>query len=263
MEKERINNLILRLRKASQNQESLTIDGFVVSADNCRLYANLIEEEMNVGEYIDDDFFETDLDILRSVQNIFEQKDSINMNRIKDRFNTAIINADLNEFDRLLSEICQYNDEDCAFILAKVISENYSSYNAGYLAHLLGIAIRKNMSWAQINNERNSLFRACLVLGSKDLYNCFIEETIPPVNDWYLSLYNDAVVVDEAIMSHYHSFKKGTHYNGCLKTHDNDSAIVQITRDDYIIIEEIVSRYNGIIERREIIEDLSNRAMCD
>ena len=177
------------------------------------------------------------------------------------QLNSAVFDCNLNEYERLLQEMCNHKDEDVALILAKVIYDNLSTNNADYLAKLLEIAIQKRMSWAQIGTKNNPLFKACIVLGSKDLYDCYIEETSPLDNDWYATLYNEAILLDEQIMNVLHPVKKGIHYNGCLKTDDNSSSMVQIQREDYNFIEDVVIKYNGIIERKQIIKDLLDRSI--
>lgn len=266
MNREQLDNLIERLLNASQENQPFCIDSFEIAADKCEQYADHIQIESARGLYIDDEYYNTDIDVLMSVKkhliisNVLIKK---NLREIKEKINTAVIKRNLNEYNILLSELCNLKPEDGAYILAKIFQDNYSSYYADYLAKLLEIAIRKNMCWAHINNERNPLFRLCLIVGSKELYDCFIEETEPQDKGFLTTLYNEAKIIDELIMINYRPVKKGVHYNGCLKTDDNASEMVQIWLNDYNFIEDIVSRYNSIIERRLIIEDLSNKAEDD
>ena len=190
-----------------------------------------------------------------------ENRSFSNFYVLLEQLNSAVFDCNLTEYERLLQEMCNHKDEDVALILAKVIYDNLSTYNADYLAKLLEIAIQKRMSWAQIGTKDNPLFKACIVLGSKDLYDCYIEETSPLDNDWYATLYNEAILLDEQIMNVLHPVKKGIHYNGCLKTDDNSSSMVQIHRKDYNFIEDVVLKYNGIIERKQIIKDLLDRSI--
>ena len=254
MEREQIEKLVESLNEAFNSKQDFISQQLTIPWANCKQFADQIEEDIDSGYFLDDDF-KTDIDILESIQETSQYVDRLN--ELTAKLYIAIVNADLREYNKCISDLSEFDDTQSALALAGVFFKNYSSYNPDYLAKLLELAIRKKMSWAQINSEKNPLFRLCIILGSKDLYDCFIEETIPPDEDWYYKLYDEAIELDEEVMTHLHSVRKGVDYNGCLKTHDNKSPMVQIWREDYNFIESIIVKYNGIIERKRIIEDLS------
>ena len=75
MEKEQLDNLISRLRKASGNERPFVTKGFKLPWEECDDYADQIEEDISNGEYINDKYYETDKDVLEAVKEVFGQID--------------------------------------------------------------------------------------------------------------------------------------------------------------------------------------------
>lgn len=75
MDRERLDNLINRLRKAYGNEQPFIIKGFKLPWDECEDYADQIEEDISNGEYINDEYYETDKDVLEAVKEVFDQID--------------------------------------------------------------------------------------------------------------------------------------------------------------------------------------------
>lgn len=75
MDREQLDNLISRLRKASKNERPFVTKGFKLPWEECEDYADQIEENISNGEYINDKYYEADKDVLEAVKEVFDQID--------------------------------------------------------------------------------------------------------------------------------------------------------------------------------------------
>lgn len=75
MDREQLDNLINRLRKAYGNEQPFITKGFKLPWEECEGFADQIEEDISNGEFINDDFYETDRDVLEAVKEVFDQID--------------------------------------------------------------------------------------------------------------------------------------------------------------------------------------------
>ena len=75
MDREQLDNLISRLRKSSGNEQPFITKGFKLPWEECEDYADQIEEDISNGEYINDEYYETDKDVLEAVKEVFDQID--------------------------------------------------------------------------------------------------------------------------------------------------------------------------------------------
>lgn len=159
-----------------------------------------------------------------------------------------------------------HSDEEASLFLAQYLMEKYTAFKADGLATYLEIAIQKRPNLAMLNHPENPLFKLAVIRGSKDLYDCYMEEAVLPFlsnaiadehMDHYYELLAVAVKMDEIIFENYEPRLKGLHYNGGIP--GEQTHLVRINKDDYEVIEDVVEQYNAIVGRREILKDLNKR----
>ncbi len=159
-----------------------------------------------------------------------------------------------------------HNDEEASLIIAQYLMEKYSAFRAEGLATYLEVAIQKRPNLAMVNNPENPHFKLAVIRGSKELYDCYMEEAVQPILanvnsdehvDYYYELLGVAEKMDEMIFENYEPRIKGLHYNGAIP--GDQPHLVRINKDDYEVMEDLVEQYNGMIGRREILKDLNNR----
>lgn len=159
-----------------------------------------------------------------------------------------------------------HSDEEVSLIIAQYLSEKYTAFKADGLATYLAIAIQKRPNIAVINHPENPLFKLGIIRGSKDLYDCYMEEAVLPFlslaiadehMDHYYELLAIAEKMDEMIFVKYEARLKGMHYNGAIP--GEQPHLVRINKADYEIMEDVMEHFNAIIGRREILKDLNRR----
>lgn len=159
-----------------------------------------------------------------------------------------------------------HNDREVSFMIAEYLFNKYTAFRAGGLATYMEVAIKAKPIIAMVNHPENPLYRLAVIRGSQDLYDCYMEEAVEPflanVNidehmDHYLELLNVAEDANEMIFNNYQSCIKGLHYNGAVP--GDHSYLVNLNRDDYETMEDVVEQYNAMIGRREILRDLNTR----
>lgn len=160
----------------------------------------------------------------------------------------------------------QYNDHEVSLMVAEYLFGKYTAFRAEGLATYMEIAIKKKPIIAMVNHPENPLYKLAIVRGSKDLYDCYMEEAVEPFlanvkidehMDHYLELINVAEDANEMIFNNYGNRIKGLHYNGAVP--GDQPHLAMINRDDYEAIEDVVEQYNAMIGRREILKDLNKR----
>lgn len=159
-----------------------------------------------------------------------------------------------------------HSDEEVSLLIAQYLSEKYTAFKAEGLATYLEVAIQKRPNLAMLNHPDNPLFKLAVIRGSKDLYDCYMEEAVQPIlanvnsdehMDHYYELLAVAVKMDEIIFENYEPRIKGLHYNGAIP--GEQPHLVRINKDDYEVMEDVVEHFNGMIGRREILKDLNKR----
>lgn len=176
---------------------------------------------------------------------------------------------DFKSIDNKIDELSgMMPDIELSKLFSEFIYSEYTTFRAGYLAALLETIIKKKPELAQVNHPENFLFKLCIVTGSKDLYECFIEEAAEPFlkkkkkddkDEYYIDLYATAIKLTDFFFPGYTKTIKGMDYNGAFSTMENNANICLINREDYEIMENVVENYNRIIGRRDIVSDLEKR----
>lgn len=174
-------------------------------------------------------------------------------------------NSIVEKIDELLSVLSDY---EASKHLSALILKEYTTYKSGYLASLLSTIIQRKPELAQVNHPENFLFKLCIVTGSKELYECYIEEAVMPFlqekdndekSEYYLDLLAIAIQYTDLFFPKYVQCIKGMNYNGAFSKADSNPNAVLINREDYETMEDVVEKYNSIVGRRDIIEDLGKR----
>ncbi len=159
--------------------------------------------------------------------------------------------------------------EDASRDLSALFLKHFTTYKADGLAKLMELVIRKEPKLAMVNFPENYLFRLSIITGSKELYECYIEEAIIPYwakkstekkIECYLDLYGIAEQYSQAIFPTYNRCIKGLHFNGAFGEYEKNENTAFINKDDFEIINEVVEKYNAIIGRRDIINDVFKRS---
>lgn len=197
----------------------------------------------------------------------------MNNERVLDGLNECIQNLDLigiNEnLDLLLKDT---SDEDACIQLAQLIGNNYNQFKSDGLAKVLEIIIRKRINLALINHPFNFLFQTTVSTGSFEMYECYIEEAVIPFLSnvlidehelHYMELLNTAQELTNKLFDDNKKCIKGRHYNGAFSKYEKNGNVVLINEQDYIIMANVVEKYNTIIGRRDIINDLNTRSGID
>ena len=169
--------------------------------------------------------------------------------------------------DELLTDL---SDFEASKQLSALILNEYTTFRSGHLAELLETIIRTRPELAQVNHPENFLFKLCVTTGSRDLYDCYIEEAVVPFLEdkdddeksvYYIDLYATAMKLTDHFFPNYIQCIKGMDYNGAFSTLDNNENVMLINREDYEIMEGLVENFNRIVGRRDIVSDLDERTI--
>ena len=107
--------------------------------------------------------------------------DMMKLENIKELLETSIIEGDLEGYtDNLEILIRSTSIDDVSESLSVIFYKQYTRYKADYLAKFLEIAIRRSPNVAILNYPENFLFKLAILRGSKDFYDCYIEEGVVP-----------------------------------------------------------------------------------
>ena len=173
---------------------------------------------------------------------------------------------------KIVETVQQYIDntdlEEACKDIAEFIYLKYTTFNADTMAGFMEIAIKHKPEIAQLRFPENYLFRAAIIKGSKDLYDCFIEEAVEPylaskneeeTADYYTELYSVAYNLNEHFFPQYVPCVKGMDFNGAFGHNSTGPGIAQIHISDFEVMNHVLEKYNTIIGRRDIIADLEER----
>jgi len=177
--------------------------------------------------------------------------------------------SDINRFKSSLDQLLKLvSDEEASKILAEIIYKNYTTFRADSLAKIMEISIRRQPNLAILKHPENYLFRAALLRGSSELYECYIEEAVQPFlsnaaseehDEHYSELLDVAENLTEVFFEKYPKCKKGLDYNGAFSRHENNDGVLLVNVEDYELMEDVIEKYNTIIGRRDIIKDLMTK----
>jgi hypothetical protein len=168
--------------------------------------------------------------------------------------------------DELLTDLSAF---EASKQLSALILNEYTTFRSGHLAQLLEAIIRTRPELAQVNHPENFLFKLCVTTGSRDLYECYIEEAVVPFledkdddekSGYYIDLYATAMKLTDHFFPNYIQCIKGMDYNGAFSTLDNNENVMLINREDYEIMEGLVENFNRIVGRRDIVSDLEEKS---
>ena len=187
------------------------------------------------------------------------------LNEIKE----CIDNGDFTSLDILFDELLELlSDFEASKQLSNLMLKEYTTFRSGHLAQLLEIIIRTKPELAQINHPENFLFKLCVTTGSKDLYECYIEEAVVPflehkdedeTTEYYMDLICTATTLTDYFFPNYVQCINGTDYNGAFSTIGSNETVLLINREDFEVMENVVENYNRIVGRRDILSDLEKR----
>lgn len=168
------------------------------------------------------------------------------------------------QVDRVLKH---FDTREASTILAFYISKNFTTYKADSMAGLLQAVIWKDPALAQINHPENPLFKAAVICGSVDLYECYIEEAIEPflkdksednAIDYYMELQLTAISLTDHLFQKYNPLIKGVHFNGGVRQ-EVHTHLLSIHKEDFEQMDAVVENFNAILGRRDILKDLESR----
>lgn len=168
------------------------------------------------------------------------------------------------QVDRVLKH---FDTREASTILAFYISKNFTTYKADSMAGLLQSMIWKDPALAQINHPENPLFKATVICGSVDLYECYMEEAVEPylkdkdedtAIDYYMELQLTATSLTDYLFQKYNPLIKGVHFNGGIHQEDNKH-LLSIPHEDFEQMDTVVENFNAILGRRDILKDLEGR----
>ena len=189
---------------------------------------------------------------------------------IIDLLEEAIVEADLKGFtDNLESLVQSGSDLKVSETLSVIFYKKYTRFKADSLAKFMEISIRRNPNIATVNHPENPLFKAAILRGSKDLYDCYIEEGVLPFlanvvveehEMHYAELFDLAFGMNEMLFPQYVECVKGMDYNSAFGKDKSNENISLIASEDLETMEDVIAKYNTIIVRRDILKDLSKRA---
>ncbi|WZL89791.1 hypothetical protein VS868_03365 [Salinimicrobium sp. 3283s] len=175
--------------------------------------------------------------------------------------------ASISGFKEQLDHLLEISsDEETSLILAQYLMTKYTAFKADSLASYMEAAIRKRPNLAMLKHPENPLFKLAVIRGSKDLYDCYMEEAVEPflanVNkdehmDHFFELLTLTEKLNEMIFNNYEPRLKGLHYSGAFP--GEQPHLVRINKEDYETMEDVIEQYNAMIGRREILRDLNRR----
>ena len=182
----------------------------------------------------------------------------------------SIDNGNLSGLSKSLDLLLEVvTDEEASQQLSIILFERYTRYKADMLAKIMEIIIRKRPNLALLKKEENFLFRLVITSGSKDLYDCYIEEAIQPTmakmkqddqEMYYCGLFSVAEELTEKFFGNYIECVKGVDYNGSFGRYEKDNNVALIHQEDYETMNAIMENFNKMVGRRDILKDLSEKA---
>nr|AMP55550.1 hypothetical protein [uncultured bacterium] len=160
--------------------------------------------------------------------------------------------ANFHEYDEILNELSELQSEEATIILMRAFLRYYRAQKADFIATFMERAIRFNPEWALIENPNNPLFRVALISGSKDIYDCYVEEVHGLDQEWYKTALQLAMAYNERLLDQCQPVLIGCHYNTGLMQNGRKS----LDMEDYEVMDATIVKYNQIVGMRQILKDL-------
>ena len=160
------------------------------------------------------------------------------------------------EFIRVLDSIAAEPANIACSCIAMALMRGYTSYRADAYAAFLEIALHHTPEWGSFAGVQNPLFRASLLTGSVDLYECFIEE-VPGLDvDFFVEAYAGFSEMNERMMDDSEIVLKGRDYNSGVPA---GGGYVMVDQEDFEVINDTMEKYNAIVNRYKILKDIEKR----
>jgi hypothetical protein len=186
--------------------------------------------------------------------------------RIISKISEALDRADFTTIDKLLDKLLKTQQTyEAAEELARFIYSEYTTFRSGSLSVFLEKVIRKDAKLAQIHHPENPLFKLCVITGSKELFECYLEEAAEKTthgkspeeaSEYYFELSIVARKMTDLFFEKFVQCIKGMDYNGAFSTLEENENVVLINREDYELLEDVTENFNKIVGRRDIISRL-------
>lgn len=160
--------------------------------------------------------------------------------------------ASFSGFNKLLEELNQMSDKDASIILMRGFLRYYKASKADYIATWMEKAIHFNPNWAQVDGLDNPLLKSAFISGSKDLYDCYIEEVDGLDDEWFEEALKVAVAFNQNILNQCEPVLVGLHYNSGIM----DNGRKSLDMEDYEVMDATIAKYNQIVGMRNILQDL-------
>ena len=196
----------------------------------------------------------------------------MNKDEIINSINSNIVNCDIKSLPQNVESLLKvFSIEDSSKAIAQILMNNFTTFKADALAKLMEVIIRSHPNIALINLPENFLFKMINFVGSKDLYDCYMEEAIQPylksksqddIDNCYMELLGVAETISDYIFEKYRTCVKGMDFNGSFGRYESNASVMLLHEEDYTVLNDTVERYNGIIGRRDILKDLNEKLMA-
>jgi len=160
-------------------------------------------------------------------------------------------------------------EEEASKLLSILIFNQYSRYKADALAKVMEIIIRHRPNLALLKHPENFFFRLVIITGSKDLYDCYIEESVEPYiskldddgkSEYVYDLYIIAQGLTDKFFENYKECVKGIDYNGAFGRYEMNDNLALINQEDYETLGIITENFNTIVGRRDILKMLISKS---
>lgn len=167
--------------------------------------------------------------------------------------------------EQLASLFESQNITDASTGLAGAMLSRYTTFRAGAIALFMEKVIRMKDNIALAHHPENPLFKLCVVTGSPELLDCYLEEAVAPFlksksaekcSEFYFELYLTASKITDAFFAQYTRCVKGMDFNGAFSQQDDAPHIVLINREDYELMDNVVEGFNRIVGRRDMVNRL-------
>jgi len=178
-------------------------------------------------------------------------------------------NKDLKGFNSLVEELLMVTDiTNASLLLSEFILNKHTTFNANATAKLLEVILNSNEELGMIGFPDNCFFQAAVLKGSKELYECYMEEVIESylydktedqAFNCYMNLNTIAERYNDLIFERIPKYIKGKDFKSAVSKYEKDTDLVLIAEDDIEIMEKVIENYNGILGRRDILKDLEAR----
>ncbi len=158
--------------------------------------------------------------------------------------------------------------KEAASLIAELFMQRFDNLKPDDLEWLLKEILSVKPELATVEIPYNPIFMTTIIHGVFDVYRGYIEHGVQAYlkdkgNDDKIDCYNDLSItaqqISDDLFPRYNQYFRGMHYNTSFLKLEDKPHIHLINEEDVGFYENIVSQYNAIIGRREIIDDLNRR----